>query len=222
MRGPEYQAERSQRQRDRILSLLRISPLTTAQLAERMFLHRSTVINHITVLRRSNQIHIGSHAVDSSSGMGRISPIWSAGEGADAVYLSKTKKATIRKQTFIPGRLEDVERLLTGQQRTAREVSILMGLSLVRTRSYIRMLRDQKRVFVKGWTTVGDTFYQAPLYLAGKGKDKPIKRATAKEYYQRIKTQPERYDKMLAKKNAQHYVNGHLKKPQSIFAALGI
>lgn len=221
-RGPEYQKERSERQRARILSLLCAHPMSKRQVSSELFMHPETASGHLTIMRRLGMIHIGGHFLDDKSGMGRVVPVYYPGNLPDVKYTSVRERMRIQTQEHSAYRKKLVEQALQDGPRRSDQISLAIGLSVGRTRTYIRQMRLEGKVYIAKWGIGAENNYTFPLYGLGSKKDAKQPKMTTKQYYKKLKKSVERYGKMIDKKMAADAVKKHLRKPQSIFSALGL
>jgi predicted ArsR family transcriptional regulator len=218
MRGPNYQKERGERQKQRILDLVASEPKTAKQLAEGIHLSLTGVLLHTKVMMRETprRLHIAGWVPSSG---GKPAPLYGLGDVPDAAY-DPIRKAKLPDR--VDTRAALIRKLLEDAPLTAEQLGNAAHLSPSRTRFYLRRLRDAGEVHIKGWEPPPGRGDLSPVYALGNRTDKKKPRKTRAETYRKEKSDPERLARLQAKRRARHTLEKYRKKPQGIFAALGL
>lgn len=214
-RSENYQAARGIRQEMRILASLKESPKTSKQLAESLSIGLSNVSIYTCRLREAGQIHIGTYAPVK---IGRPAPLWALGDGVDAVYEAKRKQ---KQLPVIESRMVKVRAFLT-EPRTALELANHLCVTPGRARFYLKLLREEQGVFICDWRHPGKRGDRAPVYKIGRKFDIPKFGETRAERYRKEMADPDKKARIIAKRQARDNIIALRKKPQGIFAALGL
>lgn len=217
-RDCEYQRSRGERQKGRILAAIAAEPKTVRQLAEAVHLTMSAVLLHTKAMMRETprRLHIAGYVPNSE---GRPAPLYGPGDIPDASYERKRKDK-------VPDRLEarraKLIELLRAAPRTAAQLGQLMHLSDSRVRIYIRELREEGGAYIKDWAPPPGRGDLSPVYALGNRPDKVKPRQTRADTYQKEISDPDKHARLLAKQRARYTVKKHTKRPQGVFAALGL
>lgn len=111
-------------------------------------------------------------------------------------------------------RLERIRKLFANGPQTTSSVAKALVMSVQHARVCVKELHNRKEIYRCGIIEGDSVFSKSPQYALGPGKDVPIpKTKTIRQYHQRyykkLKADPERYMRHLAKHRAGH----HNKKP---------
>lgn len=213
-RAPDYQKERGQRQEQRVIATLTEAPKTPAQIAEALSLGLSNVSIYTRRLKRQGRIYVSGH----QGGIGRPAPVFAVGSLPDVEYVPKRRNVPIKT---VDDRLAEVKKLLESGH-TSRELGEKLHVTRGRAQKLVQMLREQTPVRIAGWRHPGHRGDLAPIYRLGTAPDAPKPRETRAQRYAKEKADPEKYERILRKRRARHHVDMAKKRPQGIFAALGI
>lgn len=160
-RGPDYQKERSERQRQRILELLSIRPMSTYDLSDRLHLARTNVHKHLNALMEKPNRRVRVATFELKQGRPRY--VYALGDRPDLTM------AQFQKQ-----RIVDAMREL-GEPSTSYAIVDSIGMDRSNIKHYFRPLRQAGRIYIADWTWSDRT--ATPLYMAGKGEDAPRPRS---------------------------------------------
>lgn len=206
---------RTEYQRSRILAAIATDSMTTQQLADRLHLSRGATQLHLTAMMTETprRVHISGFAQVTFKSKG--APMYLAGDKEDAKYV---------KVSRLKGRISARERKQQILKRLA--IANMSGTELVestglqRARVYIAELYAAGKIHIGGWrpSLVGGSPIQ--LYAKGHGSDvqKPPRQSEHEKrarYWAKLKSDPHRHGMYLLTARLR-------KKPQSVFAALGI
>lgn len=218
MRGPNYQKERGERQKQRILDLVASEPMTAKQLAESIHLSLTAVLLHTKAMMRSapRRLRIAGYVPSS---IGKPAPLYGPGEAPDTAY-DPIRKAKLLDRVETKAAL--IRKHLEEAPRTAEQLGNLAHMSPSRTRFYLRRLRDAGEVYIKSWAPPPGRGDLSPVYAIGSRTDKKKPKKTRAETYAKEKADPERLARIQAKRRARHTLEKYRKNPQGIFAALGL
>lgn len=217
-RGPNYQAERGERQRGRISWALRPAPLTAQQLADQLHLSRDAVLLHLRRMldAEPRQVHVGGYL--PAPRQGKAAPLYAAGPGVDVEYPRYRKpKAADR----VEGRLAAMVALLA-EPRTSGQLAELMHLSSSRVLFYLSELKAAGRIHIKAWASPPGRGDLSPVYALGKRKDKAKPRQSRAERYKLEISDPERHEDMLARRRTRYSLIKAKSRPNGVFGALGL
>lgn len=215
----------------RVLNSLSGARMTVAQIAQELGISASSVALHIAALRRSpKQIYICGH--DGKAGKpvhgGCPAPIWTAGSKPDAEFVplrSPSPKITSYQ------RQEQIIAILKRGPRTTAQLSEVMHIVRAKVNDHLRKLRvdGNKRIYIKHWNhpalvarpgTGGDW---APVYAIGDKPDAPKpKKETSKDRHRRLMQDPVYREDRKKGARKRYQITKLRKKPQGIFAALGL
>jgi len=209
-------------QRGRILAALDGDSLTAQQLADRLHLTRDAINLHLRAMRNETPrlVHISGHVYNPEGG--RPAPKYSPGDKEEATYIP-TRQILQGRKNAVEHTLRRVVDLLQRTPMTAVELANALDLAPARARWYINHLRTAtlKRVYIKRYVpNFGG--YPAPVYAAGNKPDAIYTPKTRKEMYQEEMSDPERRQRALNRNKLRWIVKSTRKKPNGIFAALGI
>lgn len=225
--GPSSHARGEAKSR-RIIDALRNNPMTTRQIAEALDISESGAALQLRKLRDNpRRVHISGYYLSPGT-QGQPAPIYSVGNRPHAEY---TRINIPGRKTTSAERRQQIIDLLTERPRTMAELSEAIHIVREAVGRHMRMLRKpgSKQVYIRRWQHpskiaapgVGGDW--APVYAAGDKPDKKKPRAeTPSERHQRL-SKDDAYKAERRKKRRAHYaIEKTRKKPNSIFAALGI
>lgn len=215
-RGPDYQKDRSDRQKARIMDALADGPMNTKALAEKLHLSRTIILKYLHQLGQEPRLVRVSGYDDRH---GRPAPIYALGSEADEVFV---RQADRPRPGRVAMRRQQIIDALTGSPMTCEQLSNIIGIQRSPIRNYLAELRNERRVHISGWTKAIKQGDIAPIYGLGNRPDAPKPRKSRQQRWKEEKADPERYDRIKAKKRAAYAVDVAVKKPQGIFAALGL
>lgn len=176
MRAPGYQKERSERQRARIMELLKVQPMGKRQIGAELFMHHETAGKHLTFMKRANEIHIGGHYIDETGAIGRVIPLYYPGPGEDVVYASVRDRIKIAAAAKPLQRYAKIEKALQDGALKSDDVAAKIGVSVATARKNLHSLRKKGRVFIEKWGTKEENNYAFPLYAWAKEKTRRSQR----------------------------------------------
>lgn len=215
-RGDNNKARAAQHEA-RILELLAEQPRTLTQLAtatglslDSMYLYRNRLV------AAPKRIYVCGHEATPA----RPAPIYAVGDQPDVVFVAvkKPKLPEDRKDRARRLLLE----LLQEDAQTAEQAGIRLNLSTSRARSYISELRKQRKAYIKRWQHPGKRGDLAPVYALGNKKDAPKPRTTRAQQYKKEKSDPDKYDRILAHRRKLYAIQKATSKPQTWLSALGL
>lgn len=217
-RDCNYQRDRGERQKCRILAVVDAEPLTAKEIAEAIHLTLSGALLHIKDLMEESprRLHVAGHVPNSE---GRPAPKYGAGDMSDAVYqpIRKPKlpdRAEVRRTAVLVA--------LKESPLTAEQLGQKLNLSVSRARFYVQELREQGLAYIKSWLPPHGRGDRAPVYALGHKPDAPKRQQTRAETYRKEVSDPDKHERLLAKRRARYNVQKHTRNKQGIFAALGL
>lgn len=214
----KYQKERGELQRRKIVALLESGPHSAQDIARGVHLTRGAVLLHIRQMREAGQVRIASHVMQYRS---REIPLYGLGDAPDAEYVRS--KDRLAPNSFDVQR-EKVRQMILNQLKIARatapELAILLGLANPTMRKYLPMMREENLIHRAAWAKKDGGGIQVAIWAVGNKpdapKDKVIPRTTVGSLPQ------DQMDLLWKKKEVKKILSAAKKKPQGIFAALGI
>lgn len=206
-------------QEERILAAVADEALSMAEIARELDMHMESVRVYIHRLRSGciKHLHIACYEPNLS---GRPTPYFRYGNKPDAVFQVKTVRKP-KQPDRVAAKLQQAE-LLLAEPMTSGELGIALNIGVSRARMYIKELREDGKVFIKGWRHPGGRGDLAPLYMAGKRKDaiKPQESRSAR--YKKEISDPDRHERILAKKRAEYRAEAAASTPGNWLSALGL
>lgn len=213
---------------DSILAALKRQAMTLSQLAAALNLGESNAWMYVRKLRKAEprRVYISGYKTNTGFGAGRPAPIFSAGNRPDVEFVPNNRPT---RKTSAAERRDKVMELLTEKPRTSRELGECMHVVRATALIYVTQLRRENKIYVKRWkhpSTVNEEAIGgawSPVYAVGNKPDKPQPVAeTSAQRHARRKLDPA-YVADARKRRKQQYMREKvLKKPQGIFAALGL
>jgi predicted ArsR family transcriptional regulator len=217
-RGPDYQKDRGERQKQRILELTAAKPMSARDLAGAVYLTVSAVLLHTKAMMRETprRMHIAALA---PTGTGKPTPLYGPGDLPDTIYDPVRKpKLPDRVET----RMGQLVELLEQGSCTTEQAAIKMHLSHSRAREYMRRLREMGWAYITDWIKPEGRGDLAPSYALGMRADKPKPRETRAERWRKEKGDAEKYRRILAQRRHLEQRAKLRAKPNTIFGALGL
>lgn len=217
-RGPEYQKDRGERQKQRILELTAVAPMSARDLAAAVHLTVSAVLLHTKAMMRETprRMHIAALV---PAGKGKPTPMYGPGDLPDAVYEPVRLPS---KPDRVETRMGQLVELLEQGSCTAEQAALKMHLSISRAREYVRRLRDMRWAYIADWIKPEGRGDLAPSYALGIRADKPKPRETRAERWRKERGDAEKYRRILAQRRHLHLRAKLKTKPNGIFGALGL
>lgn len=213
----KFQRERGEFQRKKILALLSSGPMSSQNIADKVFLERTAVLLHIQELRRQGLVRIAGHVMQSRS---REIPLYGLGGEPDAVYV---KAKYLQPKCYEEQRAKVRDAILAQLEvspATAPELAIFLGLSNPTIRKYLPKMQGAGLIHRAAWVKKEGGGIQVAIWAIGEKPDAPkhklIKRARLGHLPQH------QIDLLWKKREAKEIVSIAKKKPQGIFAALGV
>lgn len=213
---------------DSIVATLKRQPMTVVQLAAALGMGQSNVWVYLNKLRKAQprRVYISAYKSNTGFGAGRPAPIFSAGNRPDVEFVPNNRPT---RKTSAAERLQRVMELLTEKPRTSRELGECMHVVRATALIYVTQLRREKKIHVKRWKhpsavneeCIGGAW--SPVYAVGNKPDKPQPAAeTSAQRHARRKLDPGYVADARRRRKQQYMREKALKKPQGIFAALGL
>jgi len=205
------------RQKQKILALVAVSPMSARDLAGKVHLTLGGVLIHTKQMMAETprRIRIAEYRLQ---GQGKPAPLYGPGDGPDAVYEARRKpKLPDRVET----RMGQLVEVLEQGACTAEQAALKMNLSIARAREYIRRLRAMRWAYIADWIAPEGRGDLAPSYALGIRPDKPKPQQTRADRYRKEKSDPERYRRSLTLRRHQYQIAKLKQKPNTIFGALG-
>lgn len=217
-RAPNYQKERGERQKHRILALVAAQPMSARELADAVHLTLTGVLIHTKQMMRETPRRLRIAAYRPTAA-GKPTPLYGAGSEPDAIYERKRKD---KQPDRVEARMAQLVQVLEDGPGTAEQLGMRMNLSTARAREYVRRLRAMGWAHISDWVAPVGRGDLAPCYALGAKKDKPKPRQTRADRYRKERQDPEKYEHILAQRRHLHQRAKLRQKPNGIFGALGI
>jgi hypothetical protein len=208
---------RSQRNDARVSALLVDKQLSNQQIADALHMSRDSAHIYTRRLRdcTPKRIYLCGwlHAPK-----GKPAPLFTAGDLPDVEYASTRKS----KQ---PNRaIAQIERIkiALAEPKTANQLAVAIFRCNSQTHKYLRMLRDEKLVYIKGLAPLDGRGEQAPIYALGNLPDAVKLRQARGERSQKEQASPSRKFQVGTSRRARRRKEKSLPPPvpASPFAAL--
>lgn len=155
---------RMDRQIGRVLAVLRQSPLTVNELADALFIGRHSAGNYVRMLYADKRIYVAGWQPREGNKPARM---YSVGNHADVHFVTKRDK---KEDTRVEQAKNKLLTLLALPQ-TVVQLSERAHLSVSRTRDLVKMLKEERRVYIKAWNQPKIKGSQAPMYAVGNKPD---------------------------------------------------
>lgn len=219
-RAPDYQRERGERQENRILATLKECPKSSQEIATTLAMSRCNVELYMRRMHKQSRVHISSHQRRHS---GRPAPVWAVGKREDAEFVPNKFPSPVQS---VADRLVHVKEFLKSGC-TSRELGIKLCVTRGRAQKYIQMLKEaavdgRKVIYIMGWRHPGHRGDLAPIYKMGNRPDVEKPKETRAQRYAKEKADEDKYERTLQKNRIRHRIAAAKKKPQGIFAQLGL
>jgi hypothetical protein len=219
-RGGDYQKERGERQRQKIVFAVGDGMLSAEEIASIVCLTRSAVLLHIQRMREAKQVRIAGYREQSRS---REIPLYGLGAAPDAVYVRLRDRGDVfaRRKAMFQAILEKLgECNQRGHSATAPELAILLGVANPTMRKYLPLMREANLIYRSGWVKRTGGGQGVAVWSVGDKPDVP-ESSTLLERRGSPLSQEQR-DLVRRRRDAWENVRRIRKAPQGIFAALGI
>lgn len=204
--------------RAKILALLEKGPTSSQDLADKIFLTRSAVLLHLKFLRDAGKVRIAAYRTQCRS---REIPLYALGSAPDAPYIKMRhrpeNKVFEMQRAKVRGAI--LAQLKSGLA-TAPELAILLGLSNPTIRKYLPKMRAERLVYRAAWASRTEGGRQMALWAAGNADDAP--QDSVIKAWSPVGLTYEQHDLLRKKNEARTILKIARKKPQGIFAALGV
>lgn len=192
--------------------------MSTPDISEMLGISISGAHKYVVKLMREKRIHKADNVANV---LGRPRPFYAAGSGLNMEYSPKVvrkPKQPDRKESKISKIIE-----LLSKPHTAQELGDKLFCSASRIRFYLKTIRKTHGVYIFDWKHPGKRGDHAPRYKLGYRVDaaKPPQPTRAERYKKEI-SDPDRLERILAKKRASHRASSATKKKAGPWAALGI
>lgn len=217
-----YQALPGMAQCDRIVAHLQQGPESADRMCAALGLLYSNLWRYIKRLRAEKRIHISGW----EPRQGRPAPIYSAGDRPDVEFVPLRRP--VPKISAAQRRVKIIE-LLTTKPRTSMKLAEAMHVGRDGVLRYLTEMRRERAVYVARWQHPNKTRGAglggrwSPVYAVGNKPDAPMPpKETSKQRHDRLSKDSAYVARCVRKRKARHTVERHLKKPQGIFAALGL
>lgn len=204
---------RTEYQRGRILAALSESPMTAEQLAAKLHLTRSSILQYLRVMKQEapRLVHVCGHLANFAA---RPAEVHALGDKPDAKYVPKK---TPTRHLIVKQRRANIMRRVRAKPMTKAQLAESMGLKLSGVEIYITALKKEKKIHVAHWIA-NPTGYPAPAYAHGDKPDcpRPPPLSTNEKnarHWAKLKANPRRYAVYRQIQRAK-------KSPQSWFGAL--
>jgi hypothetical protein len=212
---------RRERMESRLLALLMGTPLTSRQIAKALHTDLSNVHNYVNRLMKSpRRIRVCGFDPDPPRGC-KPARMFALGSAPDAKLVSK-REAAKNRAPRLDRQMGAVKQLLK-TPCTSTEVANALNITESRARFYLGALRnaEPKRAFIKSWNPPPTTGTWTPVYALGNRPDalRP-KRLTYLERKQKLMSNPERWDRELARRNKNYVLFLAKSKKCNPFSAL--
>lgn len=214
----KFQKERGEFQRRKILALLEVGRLSAQDISAKVHLSRTAALLHIQVLREQKLVRIAGYVMQYKS---REIPLYGLGSDPDETYI---------KAKFIPAansfevQREKVRQEILAQLRispaTSPQLAIFLGLSNPTMRKYLPMMHAERLIHRSAWVKKDGGGMQVAIWAAGNKPDAPKSKIVTKPRAGHLPQH--QVDLLWKKKEAKEIVSIAMKKPQGIFAALGL
>jgi hypothetical protein len=176
---------RGQRNDARVTALLADNQLSNQQIADALHMSRDSAIIYTRRLRdcTPKRIYLSGwlHAPK-----GKPAPMFTAGDLPDVEYVTTRKRK-------LPDRVQvQIERVKAAlaEPMTANQLAVAISRCISRTHKYLRMLRDDKLVYVMDHAAPDGRGDQAPIYALGNLPDAVKHRQTRAERHQKEQAKP--------------------------------
>lgn len=217
--GSHYLREIGEKQEERILDALVEAPISIYELGTRLDMQIPNLRRYLTRLMAGPIRHVHIEAFQRNQN-GRPTPLYRFGNKPDAVFCpDKVRKPRQPNRTH--ANLRKAMEFLRSP-RTAEEMGVEMCLSTSRARNYLRALRAEKKIHIKEWRHPGGRGDLAPVYWYGGRPDAPKPQETRAQRYAKDKADPEKYERILAKRRAADRVKAAKSTPNTWLSALGL
>lgn len=209
---------RGDTQRAKILTLLEQGPTSSQDLADKIFLTRSAVLLHLKCLRDAGKVRIAAYETQFRS---REIPLYAPGSAPDAPYVKvrnrPENKAYEVQRAKVRGAI--LAQLRAGLA-TGPELATLLGLSHPTIRKYLPKMRAERLVYRAAWVSRTEGGRRMALWAAGNADD--ASQDTVIKAHAPVGLTYEQHDLLRRKNEARTILKIARKKPQGIFAALGV
>lgn len=207
-----------------ILSSLRESPKTNAQLCEATGLRRASIALYLVRLHAEpKRAYISGHIMRSH---GSPAPVWSAGDKPDVEYVPQSYPMP---KTSAAERREQVLSLLTSRHMSMRQLADKMYVTPATAGRYVTKLRRNGEVYVCRWIAPYNAYpgtraaTWVPVYAVGNKPDVPMpKQESSSARHARLHAHEGYREERNKKRRLRYQVEKTRKKPNTIFAALGL
>lgn len=204
---------RTEYQRGRILKALAEQPMTAQQLAEKLHMTRSSILQYLRTMKAETPrlIHVCGHLANFAA---RPAEVHALGDKPDAKYVPKK---TPTRHLIVKQRRADIMRRIRAKPMTKAQLAESLGLKLSGVEPHITAMKKEKLLHVAHWVT-NPTGYPAPAYGAGGKPDapRPAPLSTSEKnarHWAKLKANPRRYAVYRQIQRAKA-------RPQSWFGAL--
>lgn len=223
----DKQKEKGEARLQTVLAAISARPMTIKELAEAVGFSQSSASNYMLKLNAEpRRVYVCGH---TKSHGGIPGDVWAAGNLSNVEYVPLDRPA---RKTTSGERLQQVIDLLTKNgPMTVRQLAKHMHMVPRAAGKYVKLLRDQtpRALCISSWlhpaiaSPGSRPCTWVPVYAVGHKKDKvrPL-RETSAERHARLHSNPEYRKKKNEARRHYHIVMKARKKPQSIFAALGL
>lgn len=203
---------------EKIMAELATGPLSLRDIAARIHAHPDTVGIYMDEFYAAKQVHIAGW--EHSGGNPRR--VYGLGNLPDVpfVKLVKVKKRITPQETARRHQLRILACLT--RPMTLIELGEALGASYHFARKHIQPLHKGREVYIHARLPLGEKGALVKVYAVGSKKDADYPRRTHGELYRRMKADPDRYDKHLARRRAAKRVVAATSQPNSWAGALGL
>lgn len=217
------QKEMGLQREQQIIASLRESPKTNAQLCDATGLRRASIALYLVRLHAEpKRAYIMGHEMRSGS----PAPIWAAGDNPDAEYVPQSRPMP---KTSAEERIQQVLSLLTSRRMTTRQLANKMHVTQATAGRYVTKLRRDGKVYVYRWIAPYKAYPGTraatwiPVYAVGDKPDVPMPaQESSSSRHARLHTSVEYREDRNKKRRLRYVVEKTRKKPNTIFAALGL
>lgn len=209
-----------------ILDLLKTGPKTRKQIVDALGAGSSSISAHLVQLHEApKRIYVCGHEPNHQ---GMPAKVWALGDKPDVEYVPNERPAA---KTSAEERRQQVLTLLREQPRSAQQLVGAIHVVKKTISIYIAQLRDpeNRKLFIVKWLPAGEAYPDkrasawVPVYAVGSKPDAPMPAPETKAArYARMKLSKEFCEGERRRAKIYYTVKKARKKPQGIFAALGI
>lgn len=206
-----------------IIASLYNSPKTNAKLCAAVGLGRASVALYLVRLHdEPRQAYIIGHEMRNGS----PAPVWAAGDSPDVEYVPQSRPTP---KTSAEERIQQVLSLLTSRRMTMRQLASKMYVTQATAGRYVTKLRRDGKVYVYRWIAPYNAYPGTraatwiPVYAVGDNLDMPMpKQESSSARHARLHAHEGYRDERNEKRRLRYQVEKTRKKPNTIFAALGL